>query len=134
MNIISNTMKRTLSIMFNPQRRARRFIIDIITSYFWFFYASLKVLRIAKKNTFSNTHIIVIVDQNIRQQKQQFLYTCAKVNYTTYLIFRVYSLWNLCSQFSFELIDRKKSTQSKHKKLQKDIDERYLLLLLTLIQ
>lgn len=66
MNIISNTMKRTLSIMFNPQRRARRFIIDIITSYFWFFYASLKVLRIAKKNTFSNTHIIVIVDQNIR--------------------------------------------------------------------
>lgn len=45
-------MKRTLSIMFNPQRR--------------FFYASLKVVGIAKKNTFSNTHNIVIVDQNIK--------------------------------------------------------------------
>lgn len=66
MNIISNTMKRTLSIMFNPRRRAPRFIIDIITSYIWFFYASLKVVRIAKKNTFSNTYIIVIVDQNIK--------------------------------------------------------------------
>lgn len=67
MNIISNTMKRTLSIMFNPRRRAPRFIIDIITSYIWFFYASLKVVKIAKKkNTFSNTHNIVIVDQNIK--------------------------------------------------------------------
>lgn len=66
MNIISNTMKRTLSIMFNPRRRAPRFIIDIITSYIWVFYASLKVVKIAKKNTFSNTHNIVIVDQNIK--------------------------------------------------------------------
>lgn len=66
MNIISNTMKRTLSIMFNPRRRAPRFIIDIITSYIWFFYASLKVVKIAKKNTFSNKHNIVIVDQNIK--------------------------------------------------------------------
>lgn len=67
MNIISNTMKRTLSIMFNPQRRAPRFIIEIITSYIWFFYASLKVVRIAKKIIlFSNTHNIVIVDQNIK--------------------------------------------------------------------
>lgn len=65
MNIISNTMKRTLSIMFNPRRRAPRFIIDI-TSYICFFYASLKVVKIAKKNTFSNTHNIVIVDQNIK--------------------------------------------------------------------
>lgn len=52
MNIIANTMKRILSIMFNPQRRAPRFIIDIITSYIWFFYASLKVVKIAKKKYF----------------------------------------------------------------------------------
>lgn len=45
-------MKRALSIMFNPQRRAPRFIIDIITSNIWGFYASLKVVRIAKKMLF----------------------------------------------------------------------------------
>lgn len=61
MNIISNTMKRTLSIMFNPRRRAPRFIIDIITSYIWFFYASLKVVKIAKKKILFQIRIISLL-------------------------------------------------------------------------
>lgn len=54
-------MKRTLSIMFNPRRRAPRFIIDIITSYICFFYASLKVVKIAKKKILFQIRIISLL-------------------------------------------------------------------------
>lgn len=65
-------MKRTLSIMFNPRRRAPRFIIDIITSYIWFFYASLKVVKIAKKILFQIRIISLLLIKILDSRNSNF--------------------------------------------------------------